>query len=359
METTGLLVEAEIISAPGGLHAVEPLHNEPRDQFIFLTEGKKHWIVYAPKFGLPRPEQIIGKWGNEVERSDITEIVFEGDLEAGDMIYIPRGFVYTTSSVNFEEHSVHLSISILTEERMFTTYDNALICTAGLLQDETIFETAMEYVGKGEEWRRSLPIGFLSRRHLNIGPDDKPLDDKTAELLSIMAEIPPSNYTAAIPFLLEAAQTEFLSLISTIKDERGIEIDEETARKSITILSTLQHPRMSEWEVIYSPEKYNRIPAARRPGRTWFLIRHQTKKLLEGFCNVTIADEKYVDPPEPEEKKVKGRPINYEDMETSGETFSVIDEYDPQKEMEEWKKKQQELEAIQDEPWDEEEKIEL
>lgn len=359
MDTSGLLVDAEIVIAPENLHAVEPLHNEPRDQFIFQTEGRKHWIIYEPKVGLPRPEQVIGKWGNEVERSDIGDVVFDGTLQEGDIIYIPRGFVYSTSSIVDPSPSVHLSIGMLMEERMFTTYDNTLICAAGLLQRQDVFEIAMRYLQKGAEWRRSLPIGFLSLRHLNLGPNSEPLDEATKVILAEMEKIPPSNFTAAIPSLQENVQREFDSLIKIIHEETGAEIPQEIATRSVSILTTLQHPRILEWEVIYSPEKYNRIAAKKRPGRTWFLTRYQTKRVLERYCNVTINDEKYLDPPETEEQKVRGRPLSMEEMFPNGETYSVIDEYDPKKEAEAHRKRQEELDNHQDEPWDDEIKSEL
>lgn len=355
MDNTGLLVEAELVIAPSDLHAAEPLHNEPRDQFIFITEGSKHFLIYEPKFPLPRPEQVIGKWGHEVERNDIGDVAFEGVLEEGDMVYIPRGFVYTTSSMSMGS-SVHLSIGILTEERMFTSYDNVFLCAAAMKEDHKLFNAIQELLRKPEafQYRRALPIGFLSTHFLNIDFDNEAGDIETKEVLKLMLGLPKSNYTAAIPFLFDKMLNEFTSLLESATSELEGTIELNLAKESLTIFTSFQHARISEWEVIYSPEKYNRIPSVKRPGRTWFLTRHQTKKMLESFCKITIDDEKYLDPPETEENTVRGKPLTMEEMFPDGQTYSVIDEYDPRKEQEEWEKRKAAMDAYQDEPWEEE-----
>src|SRR5215510_2408872 len=72
------------------------IHRDKHDVFIAQVSGKKSWRLYAP---------IPGKPGKPP-----TEHTWESIINAGDLLYIPRGLWHAAAPLN--EPSLHLSISI-------------------------------------------------------------------------------------------------------------------------------------------------------------------------------------------------------------------------------------------------------
>jgi ribosomal protein L16 Arg81 hydroxylase len=72
------------------------IHRDKHDVFIAQVSGKKRWRLYAP---------IPGKPGKPP-----TEHTWESIINAGDLLYIPRGLWHAAAPLN--EPSLHLSISI-------------------------------------------------------------------------------------------------------------------------------------------------------------------------------------------------------------------------------------------------------
>lgn len=65
-------------------------HSDDVDTFLIQTEGRKLWTVYAPLNILP-----LESSGNLAENYVNTlDIVFHEYLYAGDLLYMPRGYVH-------------------------------------------------------------------------------------------------------------------------------------------------------------------------------------------------------------------------------------------------------------------------
>lgn len=63
-------------------------HWDTHDVFAVQLMGRKHWRLYRPTFDLPLQEQT-----SKNNKQDCpTEPVFDGVLEQGDILYIPRGW---------------------------------------------------------------------------------------------------------------------------------------------------------------------------------------------------------------------------------------------------------------------------
>lgn len=80
------------------------LHWDDQEVFVLQIEGRKHWKVYQPTTPYPC-------WNNETSKAYPTDApVFDGILEAGSLLYMPRGWWHVAEPLN--EPSLHLSLGI-------------------------------------------------------------------------------------------------------------------------------------------------------------------------------------------------------------------------------------------------------
>src|SRR5262245_1425980 len=88
----------------GSTRAIAP-HEDGDDQFILQLAGRKYWQVYGPNEPNPIRKPICHE-STEPKRPPI----WEGILNAGDVLYIPRGWWHEVRSVN--EPSLHLAVGL-------------------------------------------------------------------------------------------------------------------------------------------------------------------------------------------------------------------------------------------------------
>lgn len=116
----GFPTRANLYCTPAGSRGFD-LHFDTHEVLILQLLGKKQWQAYESTTKLPleylpqRPfeddREAPGR--NEAGRDEITELgplAVEALLEAGDSLYLPRGFVHQAESV--DEPSVHITIGI-------------------------------------------------------------------------------------------------------------------------------------------------------------------------------------------------------------------------------------------------------
>ena len=81
------------------------LHWDPQETLLMQIEGRKAWQVFAPT--RPHPLKTDREEPNEPQGVP----VWEGVLEAGDVLYMPRGWWHVPTPMN--ERSVHLTLTIV------------------------------------------------------------------------------------------------------------------------------------------------------------------------------------------------------------------------------------------------------
>lgn len=114
-------------------------HYDTHEVFALQIAGAKHWRIYPPPTELPHRSQPFSP-----ERYTLPSTpLMECDLAAGDLLYLPRGYVHTTATA--ERFSAHLTIGIA----VYTWID--------MLSE--VVQTALEM----PELRRALPPGFAHR----------------------------------------------------------------------------------------------------------------------------------------------------------------------------------------------------
>ena len=101
-EETNSKVAANAFMTPANSRGFMP-HFDTHDVFILQLEGRKHWSLYDQREVLPLDRQIY-----LVNQESVNAPKLEYTLEAGDLLYIPRGMLhgpYTT-----DQPSLHLTM---------------------------------------------------------------------------------------------------------------------------------------------------------------------------------------------------------------------------------------------------------
>ncbi|KAI6186315.1 Bifunctional lysine-specific demethylase and histidyl-hydroxylase [Aphelenchoides besseyi] len=124
-------------------------HYDDIDAFMIQTAGRKHWTIYAPLNDDQWPMESSGNFTQEemAERAD--QIVFDGWLESGDMLYLPRGYIHCAKTDTVHD-SLHVTISVAQKHSIS---DLLLAVTNKMLQSK------IEGI---PQLRRNLPVDLLS-----------------------------------------------------------------------------------------------------------------------------------------------------------------------------------------------------
>jgi ribosomal protein L16 Arg81 hydroxylase len=118
-----------------------PPHYDTHDILLLQIAGKKLWRIYEPTIKLPDVSQPCEPKSFSPGRQ-LTEV----ELQAGDLLYLPRGYGHAATTP--KSYSAHITVGIHVHT------------WAGVLKQ---FDPSWVQV---EEFRKSLPPGFASRANL-------------------------------------------------------------------------------------------------------------------------------------------------------------------------------------------------
>lgn len=110
-------------------------HYDSHDVFVLQIWGAKHWCLHEGGFNLPLLQHSYRR------TDDPGTVIEEFNLEQGDLLYVPRGRVYTVSSSSTA--SLHLTVGI--HPISWSTIVTGVLQTA---------------VKEDRRFRESLPLGF-------------------------------------------------------------------------------------------------------------------------------------------------------------------------------------------------------
>ncbi|MEU0040040.1 cupin domain-containing protein [Streptomyces sp. NPDC006333] len=87
-----------------------PLHRDSHDTLIVQVSGQKNWEVRRRSIGSAAEAADVESGGESAP----SEILWSGQLQAGDALYIPEGYwhVATRSGLGGDSHSLHLTFGI-------------------------------------------------------------------------------------------------------------------------------------------------------------------------------------------------------------------------------------------------------
>lgn len=150
---------------PGGQHQGFDFHHDTHDVFVLQVSGRKRWIVHEPVLRLPLPDQPQA--GAHLV-PDGAEPLLDVELEAGDALYLPRGYVHAALTTDVD--SVHLTVGVLS-----TTWYDVLRDTVTLAADAEEFREALpvsprgslsaslpDFLRQAASWLESLPAASVA-----------------------------------------------------------------------------------------------------------------------------------------------------------------------------------------------------
>jgi JmjC domain len=127
-------VQANAYLTPPGAAGLAP-HHDTHDVFVLQVAGTKHWVVREPAVDIPLPRHV-----SDHDAAEAQPVLFEADLQPGDALYLPRGFVHSAAAQ--QGVSLHLTLGVL----------------ATTVQD--VLRQLVDMAGDDVTFRRSLPPGW-------------------------------------------------------------------------------------------------------------------------------------------------------------------------------------------------------
>ena len=113
---------AQAVLTPPGTRAFAP-HYDVQNAFVLQCGGAKHWRVHAAHIDKPLLDE--GCHYSEIEPG---ELIPDVRLEAGDLLYVPRGFVHSAAGVP-DAPSLHVQFGVVP-----TTWHDVVQSVVALLQ---------------------------------------------------------------------------------------------------------------------------------------------------------------------------------------------------------------------------------
>ena len=226
---------------PGGEHQGFDFHHDTHDVFVLQVSGKKRWIVHEPVVRLPLASQPQA--GAHLV-ADGAEPLMDVELEAGDALYLPRGYVH--AALTTDEHSVHLTVGVLS-----TTWYDVLL-------------DAVSLAGAEESFRDALPVQPLAS--LDVA-------DLLRRAAAFLEQLPPGQVEAVVTRRLQrAVPVEPLRLLA--QTAAGRDLTPTTALRPRRGLATSLRTD-GEQVVVVLPGRTVALPALASPA---------LQRLLEGPC---------------------------------------------------------------------------
>ncbi len=216
---------------PGGQHQGFDFHHDTHDVFVLQVSGRKRWIVHEPVLRLPLPSQPQA--GAHLVAGG-AEPLLDVELEAGDALYLPRGYVH--AALTTDDDSVHLTIGVLSTTR------------------HDVLSDALTLLGDDERFRDALPIA--PRNHLSVLPEllreaadalaGLPIDELDTLVDARLARAVPVE---PLPLLAVTACARTLTGKTALRPRAGLDVAVETEADLLRVVvpgKTLELPSFTE-----------------------------------------------------------------------------------------------------------------
>ncbi|XP_047244298.1 ribosomal oxygenase 1 isoform X1 [Girardinichthys multiradiatus] len=163
-EQFGSMAGANVYLTPPGTQGFAP-HYDDIEAFVVQLEGKKHWRVYSPR---SEDEVLPVLSSPNFDQAEIGKPILDVVLEAGDLLFFPRGFIHQGICLP-DAHSLHITISSYQKNSWGDLLQKVI---------PAALEVAME---EDVEFRRGLPLGYLT--YMGVQNSDKE-DQRRVKFLS-------------------------------------------------------------------------------------------------------------------------------------------------------------------------------
>ncbi|BBX10693.1 cupin domain-containing protein [Mycolicibacterium aichiense] len=157
VDDLGHPVQANAYITPPGNRGFDP-HYDVHDVFVLQVSGQKRWVVHEPVHHHPLPDQPWTQHRAAIDQRVRGEPVIDAVLNAGDALYLPRGWLHAAQAL--DTTSIHLTIGVSS--------------TTGL----DVARAVLDELSRVEAFRRSLPMGIAADQ-----------DETAATVTKVMAEM--------------------------------------------------------------------------------------------------------------------------------------------------------------------------
>lgn len=250
-------------------------HYDDIEAFCLQLEGKKRWKVYEPL----NPGSVLPRFSStDFKEEDLVGIqpVLDVVLEAGDMLYMPRGWIHQActlrSGAEENEHSLHLTVSTMQQWSW-----------ADLM--EVVFPEAIQAAaesGASIELRQGLPRNFLD--YMGAMHDNNP--EKMPDALKMLAKRVDTNDEESAKARALKQQEKFRSAakkrIMAVANEAMELLDAACDQMGKRFISDRQPP-------VWSEEEKNMLYA-----ETKLLPSHLCRLARPGIARLVLEDDKAV-----------------------------------------------------------------
>ncbi|CAL8317754.1 unnamed protein product [Merluccius merluccius] len=165
-EQFGSMAGANVYLTPPGTQGFAP-HYDDIEAFVVQLEGKKHWRVYNPR---SEDEVLPVNSSRNFSQSEIGKPMLEVVLEAGDLLYFPRGFIHQGDCLP-DAHSLHITVSSYQKNSWGDLLAKLVPAALGVAMEEDV------------EYRQGLPMDYLT--YMGVQNSDKE-DPRRERFLSRM-----------------------------------------------------------------------------------------------------------------------------------------------------------------------------
>ena len=129
------------------------VHHDTHDVFVLQVAGRKRWRLFEPRLELPLKDQ---RWSADL--GDVGTPIDEVTLEAGDTLYVPRGWPHEAETSS--EEALHLTIGLHPPTRM-----DALRAALASCADDVEFRRNLAADGE-------LPDHLVERLAARLRPEE-------------------------------------------------------------------------------------------------------------------------------------------------------------------------------------------
>ncbi|MBI3693094.1 MAG: cupin-like domain-containing protein, partial [Mycolicibacterium aromaticivorans] len=109
VDDLGHPVQANAYITPPGNRGFDP-HYDVHDVFVLQVSGQKLWVVHEPVHHHPLPDQPWTQHRAAIDERVRGEPVIDAVLNAGDALYLPRGWLHAAQAL--DTTSIHLTIGV-------------------------------------------------------------------------------------------------------------------------------------------------------------------------------------------------------------------------------------------------------
>lgn len=190
-EQFGSMVGANTYLTPAATQGFAP-HYDDIEAFVVQLEGKKHWRVYSPR----KEAEVLPQFSsNNLDPREIGEPMLEIVLEAGDLLYFPRGFIHQGDCLP-DAHSLHITVSTYQRNSWGDLLQKLLPAALQMaIEDDVEYRQGLprdylEYMGvlnsDRTDRRRTAfrkKVQTLITKLINYAPFDAAVDQKAKDFL--------------------------------------------------------------------------------------------------------------------------------------------------------------------------------